>query len=115
MVRMRLLILVVGGCLGGIIDARRNYSGGCSRPAQVFYCRCPRPVVNHDGLAGDALDPMVWSLGVYLRGVELYMLFVIGPFFLGLLVFGMGNGALLLRLMLLVMMLSYDHILLVCL
>ena len=50
-----------------------------------------------------------------LRGVGLYMLFEIGPFFLGLLGFGMGSGALLLRLIFLVMILSYGLFLLVCL
>ena len=50
-----------------------------------------------------------------LRGVGLYMLFEIGPFFLGLLGFGTGSGALLLRLIFLVMILSYGLILLVCL
>ena len=43
------------------------------------------------------------------------MLFVIGPFFLDLLESGMGNGALLLRLMFLVRILSYGLILFVCL
>ena len=63
---------------------------------------------------------LLWTLWfglwvVHVRGVELCMLFVIGPFFLGLLESGMGNEVLLLRLMLLVMMLSYGLILLVCL
>ena len=52
-----------------IIDARRNYSGVCVcwRPVVLglhrFFTATARAVVNHDGEAGTALDPMVWSVG----------------------------------------------------
>ena len=101
-----------------IIDARRNYSGVCARW---------RPVVlglHRFFIAMPGLLSTMWVwlvllwillyglLVVPLRGVELYMLFVIGPFCLRLLIFGMGNGALSLRLILLVVILSYGLILL---
>ena len=95
-----------------IIDARRNFSGVCARWRPLvlglhrFFVAIARTVVNHDGVVGG------WCPK---RGVALFMLFVTVPFFLGLLGSGMGSGALLLRLVLLVMMLSYGRILLVCL
>ena len=52
-----------------IIDARRNYSGVCARWRPLvlvlhrFFLAIARAVVNHDGVAGLALDPMVWSVG----------------------------------------------------
>ena len=47
---------------------RRNYSGVCARwrPLVVslrFLIAIARAVVNHDGVAGPALDPLVWSAG----------------------------------------------------
>ena len=98
-----------------IIDARRNYSGVCARWRPLvlglhrLFIAIARTVVNHDGVAGTALDPVVRSVGGALRGVG------DRPFFLGLLESGMGNGALSLRLILLVMILSCGHILFVCL
>ena len=52
-----------------VIDARRNLSGVCSRWYPVvrdlhrFFIAISRAVVNHDGFAGTAPDPMVWSAG----------------------------------------------------
>ena len=46
-----------------IIDARRNYSGVCARWRRVVLGPLPGLLVNHDGLAGTSLDPMVWSVG----------------------------------------------------
>ena len=52
-----------------IIDARRNYSGMCARWRPLvlgmhrFFVAIARAVVNHDGVAGAALDPLVWSAG----------------------------------------------------
>ena len=52
-----------------VIDARRNLSGVCSRWYPVvrdlhrFFIAISRAVVNHDGFAGTAPDPMVWSVG----------------------------------------------------
>ena len=79
-----------------VIDARRHYSGVCARWRLVvdlhrFFIAIARAVVNHDGVAGTALDPMVWSVG------------------------GAPKRRRVLRLMLLVLMLHYCHILLVCL
>ena len=48
-------------------------------------------------MAGTALEPTVWYAVGLLGGVGLYMLFEIGPFFLGPLEFGVGSGALLLH------------------
>ena len=36
---------------------------GCPRPASVFFIAIARAVVNHDGVAGTSLDPVVWSVG----------------------------------------------------
>ena len=53
----------------GVIDARRNHSGVCARWRPVvlslhrFFIATARAVVNHDGVAGTSLDPMVWSVG----------------------------------------------------
>ena len=52
-----------------IIDARRNFSGGCARWRPVvlgqhrLFIAIARCVVNHDGGAGTSVDPMVWSVG----------------------------------------------------
>ena len=52
-----------------VIDARRNFSGVCSRWRPVvislhrFFVAISRAVVNHDGGAGTSIDPMVWSAG----------------------------------------------------
>ena len=52
-----------------VIDARRNLSGVCGRWYLVildlhrFFIAIARAVVNHDGLGGTALDPLVWSAG----------------------------------------------------
>ena len=56
-----------------VIDARRNLSGVCSRWYPVvrdlhrFFIAISRAVVNHDGSAGTAPDPMVWSAGSLLK------------------------------------------------
>ena len=52
-----------------VIDARRNLSGVCGRWYPVlldlhrFFIAISRAVVNHDGFAGTAPDPLVWSAG----------------------------------------------------
>ena len=52
-----------------VIDARRNLSGVCGRWYPIildlhrFFIAVSRAVVNHDGLGGTALDPLVWSAG----------------------------------------------------
>ena len=52
-----------------VIDARRNYSGVCARwrplvlSLHLFCIAIARAVVSHYGVAGTALDPMVWSVG----------------------------------------------------
>ena len=52
-----------------VIDARRNLSGVCRRWYPVvldlhrFFIAISRAVVNHDGFAGTAPDPMVWCAG----------------------------------------------------
>ena len=52
-----------------IIDAGRNYSGVCARWRPLvlslhrFFIAIARAVVNHDGVGGPALDPLVWSAG----------------------------------------------------
>ena len=35
----------------------------CCRPASFFFIAIAGAVVNHDGVAGTALDPLVWSVG----------------------------------------------------
>ena len=52
-----------------VIDARRNFSGVCSRWRPVvlalhrFFIAISRAVVYHDGGAGTSIDPLVWSAG----------------------------------------------------
>ena len=52
-----------------VIDARRNFSGGCGRWYSIildlhrFFIAVSRAVVNHDGRDGTAPDPLVWSAG----------------------------------------------------
>ena len=52
-----------------VIDARRNLSGVCGRwypdilDLRRFFIAIACVVVNHDGLGGTALDPLVWSAG----------------------------------------------------
>ena len=52
-----------------VIDARRNFSGVCSRWYPVildlhrFFIAISRAVVNHDDLGGTAPHPLVWSAG----------------------------------------------------
>ena len=79
-----------------------------------FFLAIARAVVNHDGVAGTALDPMEWSVdGAPKRRRVVHAVrdraFLLGPA-------GIWDWewALLLRLILLVMILSYGHILLVC-
>ena len=56
-----------------VIDARRNFSGVCARWRPVvlglhrFCIAVARAVVNHDGVAGTAFDPVVWSVGGALK------------------------------------------------
>ena len=81
-----------------IIDARRNYSGVCARwrPVVLGLHRFLLP------LPGQLSTMMVWLVLLWiqwfglwvepLRGVELYMLFVIGPFFLASWNLGWGMG-----------------------
>ena len=77
-----------------VIDARRNLSGVCGRWYPVildhhrFFIAISRAVVNHDGR-------MVLLLT---RGVVCFMLFGIGRFCLGRLVFGIRSGLLCLHL-----------------
>ena len=94
-----------------VIDARRNYSGVCVRWCPVvlglhLFFAIARAVVNHDGLAGTSLDPMVWSAGGAPKRRRVVhavrdRAFLPGP-------------AVLLRLILLAMILSYGLILLAC-
>ena len=69
MERMRLLIFGRRRVPWWIIDARRNFSGVCARWRPLvlglhrFFLAIARAVVNHDGVAGPALDPLVWSVG----------------------------------------------------
>ena len=57
-----------------VIDARRNFSGVCSRWYPVildlhrFFIAISRAVVNHDDLGGTAPHPLVWSAGHWLVG-----------------------------------------------
>ena len=94
-----------------VIDARRNLSGVCSRWYPVildlhrFFIAISRAVVNHDGLGGTALDPMVWSAGPMPKRGGLFMLFVILLCFLGLLLSGLVSGLLVLLSLLVLMML----------
>ena len=105
-----------------ISDARRNCSGVCPRWGPVvlglhrFFIAIARAVVNHDGEREVVLLWIMWFglSEVLLRGVGLCMRFVIG-LFSAWAVSGTVNGTLLLRLLLLVMTLSYGHILLACL
>ena len=52
-----------------VIDARRNFSGGCGRWYPViltlhrFFIAISMAVVDHVGGDGTALDPLVWSVG----------------------------------------------------
>ena len=86
-----------------VIDARRYLSGVCGRWYPVildlhrFFITISRAVVNHDGYDGTAPDPMVWS--------GLFMLFVILLCFLGLLLFGLVSGLLVLLVLFVLMML----------
>ena len=95
-----------------VIDARRNLSGVCNRWYPVvrdlhrFFIAISRAVVNHDGFAGTAPDPMVWSAVRCLKKGGLFMLFVILLCFLGLL-FGLVIGLLVL-LSLFVMMILHS-------
>ena len=86
----------------------------CSQPASFFFS-IAWGVVNHDGVSGIALDPLVWSEGGAPKRRRVVHAVRDRPFFLGFLGFGMESGALLLRLIFLVMILSYGLILLVCL
>ena len=59
---MRLPTLVVGGRLGGLLMLGARWCPvvlGLHR----FFIAIARAVVNHDGVAGTSLDPMVWSVG----------------------------------------------------
>ena len=53
----------------GVIDARRNLSGGCRRRYSIvmdlhrFFMALSCAVVNHDDSADIAPDPLVWSAG----------------------------------------------------
>ena len=68
MVRMRLLTLVVGGCLGGLLMLDVFILGfvlvgaRLSLVCTVFFA-IARTVVNHDGEASTSMHPMVWSVG----------------------------------------------------
>ena len=59
----------LGGSVPAVIDARRNLSGVCGHwypfilDLHRFFIAIARAVVNHDGLGGTALDPLVWSAG----------------------------------------------------
>ena len=53
---MRVLILAVGGLCARLAP-------GCPWLASFFFFAIARAVVNHDGVAGTSLDPMVWSVG----------------------------------------------------
>ena len=71
MERMKLLILVAGGCLGGLLMLGVILLGVCARWRPVVmslhrsFLAIARAVVNHDGEAGTTMDPMVWSAGAH--------------------------------------------------
>ena len=56
-----------------VIDARRNFTGGCGRwyPVNLnlhrFFIAISRAVVNHGECDGTAPDPLVWSAGAPLQ------------------------------------------------
>ena len=118
MVRMRLLTLVVGGCLGGLSMFDVIILGfvrvGASSVCIGFSLPLPgRLSIMMKGLV------LLWILrfgllGVLLKGVGLCMRFGIEPFYLVQLVSG-TEESLLLRLLLPDMTLSFGHILLACL
>ena len=93
------------------IDARRNFSGVCVLVGVRMFSACIGFLLPLLGLLSIMMVWLVllWTLSFGLRvvprrGVALFMLFVVVPFFLGLLESGMENGVLLLCLVLLVMM-----------
>ena len=99
------------GVGNAVIDARRNLSGVCGRWYPVildlhrFFIAISRAVVNHDWRGGGGgergvLLPTLWhGLQVLvLIGVVWFMLFGIGLFCRGRLVFGIRNGLLCLQL-----------------
>ena len=67
MERMRLRILVIGGCLGGLLMLGVIFLEFVLVGVRLFSACIgffnARAVVNHDGVAGPALDPLVWSSG----------------------------------------------------
>ena len=97
-----------------VIDARRKFSGVCSRWRPVvlalhrFFIAISWAVVNHDGGVGTSIDPLV----VLLRRDGLRC--GIGIFHLGRLIFGLVLGNLLLPLLFLAVILRFGLILLVC-
>ena len=61
---MRLLTLVVGGCLGGFLMLGVIILGCVLFSAQLsLACIIAISNVNHDGVAGTSMDPRVWSVG----------------------------------------------------
>ena len=60
----------------------------------VFFIAISRAVVNHDGLRGTALNPLVWSAGALRKRRRLVHAVRDRAFFcLGLLAFGILNGS----------------------
>ena len=81
-----------------VIDARRNFSGVCGRWYSVildlhrFFIAVARAVVNHDGLGGTALNPLVWSASALRKRRRLVHAVRDRGFCLDLLVFGIRSG-----------------------
>ena len=77
-----------------VSDARRNCSGVCARWRPLvlslhrFFIANARAVVNHDGVSGIALDPLVWSEGGAPK--RCWVVHAVRDRALGLVGFGMG-------------------------
>ena len=105
-----------------VIDARRNYSGVCARWRPLvlglrrrFFIAIASAVVNHDGVAGTALDPMVWSVGGAPKRRRVVHAVRDRAFLPGPAGIWDGEWGLVAATHVTFMMLSYGHILLVCL
>ena len=62
---MRLLILVVGGCRGGLLTLGGIFlvfaPGGVLLSLRRFFIAISRAAVNHDGGTGASIVPLVWQ------------------------------------------------------
>ena len=102
-----------------VIDARRNFSGVCSRWYPVildlhrFFIAISHAVVNHDDLGGTAPHPLVWSAGAPRKRRRLVFAVRDRAFLPGPPGFGVLSGIIFLLLLFLVQMLIFGLILLV--